>query len=40
MKSFKFPKANVTVDVFVIDTNKAHAVRKAQEAMCFRIPGL
>ncbi|CAE7541019.1 ACP5 [Symbiodinium natans] len=24
MKSFKFPKANVTVDVFVIDTNKAH----------------
>eukprot|EP00439_Symbiodinium_sp_Y106_P077978 s1070_g16.t2 len=24
MKSFKFPKANVTIDVFVIDTNKAH----------------
>ena len=30
MKSFKFPKANVTIDVFVIDTNKAHAASQHQ----------
>eukprot|EP00933_Yihiella_yeosuensis_P023030 TRINITY_DN17_c3_g2_i1.p1 TRINITY_DN17_c3_g2~~TRINITY_DN17_c3_g2_i1.p1 ORF type:complete len:756 (-),score=159.39 TRINITY_DN17_c3_g2_i1:70-2265(-) len=43
MKSFKFPKANVTVDMFVIDTNKANAANqcgqtcpKSQKGECYR----